>query len=173
MNLPRYVLIRCASVFVWLFPVPSFAELMTLAIPDQGWGISFDAPTLRPVREADSNDHYMYSGNANNFAVSLYVDTPMCSGGESHEDVANCFWPKASKDSLINQASVVKNCNRQYCKISYDLENTFQDAAIKQKHILFLFAYQGRWANLHVSVSNPNTNDLKLLEKFETSVSYQ
>lgn len=166
-------LLRYFLVFASLSPLPSFAELTTLPIPDQGWGITFDAPPLRPVREADSNDHYMYSANANNFAVSLHVDTPACDGGESHEAVLNCFWPKASKDPLINQATVTKSCNSTYCKISYDFENTFQDAAIKQKHLYFLFAYHGRWANLHVSVSNPKSNDLQLLEKFEQSVNYQ
>lgn len=172
MPLLRYVL-RCFLVFTSLLPLQSFAEITTLAIPDQDWGITFDAPSLRPVREADSNDHYMYSGNAKNFAVSLYVDTPACDGGESHEAVLNCFWPKASKDPLINQATVTKQCNSTYCKISYDFENTFQDAAIKQKHLYFLFAYRHKWANLHVAVSNPKANDLQLLEKFEQSLSYK
>jgi hypothetical protein len=168
MNLVRYALI-----FTTLLPLASLADVTTLSIPDQNWSITFDAPPLRPVREADSNDHYMYSGNANNFAVSLYVDKPTCSGGESHEEVLNCFWPKASTDPLINQSSVTKSCNQRYCKLSYALENTFQDVAIKQRHVLFLFAYRNKWANLHVSVSNPTENDLKLLEKFEQSVSYQ
>jgi hypothetical protein len=173
MNLLRYVLIRSILLSVGLFPLQSLAEMTSMPIPDQGWAITFDAPPLRHVREADSNDHYMYHGNANNFAVTLYVDTPMCNGGESHEDVMHCVWAKESKDALINQASVKKSCNARYCKISYDLENTFQEVAIKQKHMLFLFAYNNRWTNLHAAVTNPKENDLKLLEKFEASVSYQ
>ncbi|MGP1716726.1 MAG: hypothetical protein ACTS9Y_06060 [Methylophilus sp.] len=172
MPLSRYVfhyLLLLAS----LAPLPSFAEITTLPIPDQGWGITFDAPKLRPVREADSNDHYMYSANANNFAVTLNVDTPSCNGGEAHEELLNCFWSKASKDPLINPATVAKSCNSQYCKLSYDFENTFQDAAIKQKHVHYLFAYRGRWANLHVAVSNPRESDLQLLDKFAASLSYK
>lgn len=172
MHLLRYVFC-CLLAFASLLPLPSFAEITTLAIPDQDWGIKFDAPALRPVREADSNDHYMYSANANNFAVTLHVDTPGCNGGESHEDVLNCFWPKASKDPLINQATVAKSCNSRYCKLSYDFENTFQDAAIRQKHVYYLFAYRLRWANLHVAVSNPKPADLQLLEQFEQSFSYK
>ncbi|HSI28228.1 MAG: hypothetical protein ACAH05_07535 [Methylophilus sp.] len=172
MNLLRYVL-RSLLAFASLLPLQSVAEITTLPIPDQDWGITFDAPALRPVREADSNDHYMYSANASNFAVTLHVDIPSCNGGESHEEVLNCFWPKAGKDPLINQATVAKSCNSRYCKLSYDFENTFQDAAIKQKHVYFLFAYKGRWANLHAAVSNPKQTDLQLIEKFEQSFSYQ
>jgi hypothetical protein len=172
MNLLRYALCSLLAI-ASLLPIQSFAEITTLPIPDQGWGITFDAPALRPVREADSNDHYMYSANASNFAVTLQVDIPSCNGGESHEEVLNCFWPKAGKDPLINQATVAKSCNSKYCKISYDFENTFQDAAIKQKHVYFLFAYRGRWANVHLAVSNPKQADLQLIEKFEQSFSYQ
>lgn len=166
-------LLRYASLCCCLMPLQAFAEITTLPIPDQGWSVSFEAPPLRPVREADSNDHYMYSANANHFAVSLYVDTPACDGGDTHEAVLNCFWPKASKDPLINQATVVKNCNQSYCKISYDFENAFQGAPIRQKHVHFLFAYQGRWSNLHAVVSNPGDDDLKLLEAFSNSFSYK
>lgn len=168
MNLLRYAFLPFC-----LMPFQAMAETTTLVIPDQGWALTFEAPPLRPVRETDSNDHYMYSANANNFAISLYVDTPACTGGESHEAVLNCFWPKAGKDPLINQASVSKSCSQQYCKISYDFENTFQGAPIRQKHIHFLFAYRERWSNLHAAVSNPTENDLKLLEAFASSVSYQ
>jgi len=173
MLLPRYVVIRALLLFASLLPLPSLAEITTLMIPDQGWGVTFDAPPLRPVREANSSHHYMYSANVRNFAVSLYVDTPICHGGEAHEDVMNCFWPNASKDPLINQASVQKSCNARYCTISYDFENTFQATSIRQKHLLFLFATHGRWANLHVSVSNPTAHDLALLETFRQSFSYQ
>lgn len=166
-------LLRYAFLSVCLMSFQAMAETTTLVIPDQNWSVSFDAPPLRPVREADSNDHYMYSANANNFAISLYVDVPACNGAETHEAVFNCFWSKAGKDPLINQTSVSKSCNPQYCKISYDFENTFQGASIKQKHIHFLFAYRDRWSNLHATVSNPTDNDLKLLETFATSFSYK
>lgn len=168
MHLLRYVFLPFC-----LMPFQVLAETTTLVIPDQDWAVTFDAPPLRPVREADSNDHYMYSGNANNFAVSLYVDTPACKDEDSHEAALNCFWAKAGKDPLINQASVAKSCNQQYCKISYEFENSFQGAPIRQKHIHFLFAYRGRWANLHAAVSNPTEHDLKLLETFSGSVSYK
>jgi hypothetical protein len=166
-------LLRYAFPPIGLIAFHAMAETTTLAVPDQGWAVTFEAPPLRPVREADSNDHYMYSGNANNFAVSLYVDTPACNGDDTHEAALNCFWPKAGKDPLIKPSSVSKSCNQQYCKISYDFENSFQGAPIRQKHIHFLFAYRDRWSNLHAAVSNPTENDLKLLETFASSVSYK
>lgn len=173
MYLLRHVIACCITLIICLFPYQSMAEITTMAIPDQGWAITFDAPPLRPVREADSNDHYMYYGNANFFSVVINVDTPACDGGESHENVLNCFWPKASKDPLINQASVQKSCNSHYCKISYDLENSFQDKGIRQRHVHLLFAYKNKWSNVHVSYANPDEAGLKLLERFEQSFSYK
>jgi len=167
MHLLRYAFLSL------LMPLAAIAETTTLAIPDQGWAVTFDAPPLRPVREADSNDHYMYSANNNHLAITLCVDTPACNGDDSHEAVLNCFWAKASKDPLINQASVAKSCNQQYCKISYDVENTFQGAPIRQTHIHLLFTYRDRWSNLHAAVSNPTDNDLKLLDTFTHSFRYQ
>lgn len=162
------------SIMMCLLSLPTMADTTTLMIPDQGWGVTFDSPPLRLVREADSNDHYMYSGNNNNnFAVSLYVDTPGCSGGNTHEDVLNCFWAKTGKDPLINQATVNKQCNSKYCKLSYTLENSFQEATIRQQHVVFLFAYRDRWANLRVAVSNPTESDLKKLATLESTLSYQ
>lgn len=173
MHLPRHVLICCLLLVGCLLPAQSMAEITTLTIPDQGWGVTFDAPPLRPVREADSNDHYMYYGNANLFTVALYVDTPACDGADTHENVLTCFWSKTGKEPLINQASVQKSCNSQYCKLSYDLENSFQGKSITQKHWHFLFAYRNKWANLHVFVANPSAQDLGTLEKFEQSFHYQ
>lgn len=166
-------LLRYAFLPFCLMPLEAMADTTTLVIPDQGWSVTFEAPPLRPVREADSNDHYMYSANANHFAITLYVDKPACSGDDSHEAALNCYWAKAGKDPLINQASVIKNCNQQYCKISYDFENSFQGAPIKQKHVHFVFTHRDRWSNLHAAVSNPTENDLKLLERFTQSFSYQ
>ncbi len=173
MPLLRYAILSCVTLMTSLFPVLSNAEITTMPIPDQGWAITFDAPPLRPVREADSNDHYMYYGNANFFSVVINVDTPACEGGDSHENVLNCFWTRAGKDPLINQASVQKSCNSNYCKISYDLENSFQDKGIRQRHVHLLFAYKNKWSNVHVSYANPDEAGLKLLERFEQSFSYK
>lgn len=173
MPLLRHAISCCVTLIICVFPLLSAAEITTLPIPDQGWAITFDAPPLRPVREADSNDHYMYYGNANFFSVVINVDTPACDGGESHENVLNCFWPNAGKDPLINQASVQKSCNSHYCKLSYDLENSFQDRGIRQRHIYFLFAYRNKWNKVHISFANPTEGDLRVLEAFEQSFSYK
>lgn len=165
--------LRFLTACLSLLPALAWAEVTTIPIPDQGWAITFESPPLRTVREADSNDHYMYSGNANNFAVSLYVDTPACQGGTTHEDVLNCFWPAAGKDPLIQHASVKKSCSAHYCSIRYDLENTFQEAAIKQKHLVFLFATRDRWARLHVTLSNPSAEDINRLETLAATLRYQ
>jgi hypothetical protein len=163
------------SVCTWasLLPALCFAEMTTMVIPEQSWEISFDAPALKKIKEANHPDQYMYFGNANLFNLSLYVETPGCNGGESHESYFKCFWPKASKNPLINQSTVVSSCNSQYCKVSYDLETTVQGSYIKQRNINFIFAYNKKWIDLHVSFVNPTEDDLTMLAKFEQSLSYK
>lgn len=168
MNILHY-----ASIITCLIPALACAETQTLPIPSQSWAITFEAPPLRPVREAITHDHYMYAGNSKNFGVSLYVDTPSCQGGETHEAVAECAWSDLSTDSLINQASVSRRCDERFCMISYDLNNTFQNVPITQKHLHVLFAYRDRWTRFHVSISNPSEQEIQLLEKCVASLQYQ
>ncbi len=150
----------------------AIAEPATIRIPDQNWKISFDAPVLRKMKESNSPNQYMYFGNANLFNLSLYVETPTCAGGNTHEDFFKCYWPKTSKLAMIKQASVTTSCSEKYCKIAYDAEVTIQGNAIRQRSMNFLFAYRGKWVDVHVSVINPTEEDLALLKKFEASLSY-
>lgn len=144
-----------------------------MVIPDQDWEIHFDAPPLKKIKEANYPDQYMYFGNANLFNLSLYVETPGCNGGDTHASYLNCFWPKARKNPLINPSSVTESCNSHYCKVSYDLETTFEGSEIKQRNINFIFAYHQKWIDLHLSFVNPTEEDLKMLETFEQSFSYK
>lgn len=164
-SLFRIALLILASTSAW-------AESTALNIPGQGWKVTFDAPSLTKVKEGNTANQYMYFGNADRFNLSLFVEAPTCSGGDSHEDFFKCFWPKASRNPIIKKESVKTMCGDRYCKIVYDAEVNFRGAVIQQRSMNFLFAYRGKWTDVHVSVVNPTADDLKVLETFEDSLTY-
>jgi hypothetical protein len=161
---------------MWLFlaalPVVVCAAPTTVAIPGQDWQVSFDAPPLVDRREADHPDQYMYVGNAGRFNLSIYVETPGCKGGATNSDFLDCFWPKASRNPVIVKESINKTCGETYCKIAYDVKAPWRGQVSRQVNISFLFAYRGKWTDVHVSVVDPTESDIELLELFEKSLSY-
>lgn len=163
---------RFLSVFLVLVPVVASAAPTTVAIPGQGWQVSFDAPPVTERNESDHPDQYLYFGRAGRFNMSIYVETPGCKHGTKHADFLDCFWPKASRNPVIVKDSIRQECSERYCKLSYDIEAPRDRRQVRQRNINFLFAYRGKWTDVHVSVLEPTEADVKMLEAFETSLTY-
>lgn len=145
---------------------------VTLPIPGQGWHVSFDTPPLMKRNEADSPDQYMYIASSGRFNLSLYVETPSCDGGTGHADFYNCFWPRASRNPQIVEDSVVATSTERFYKVVYDTLTPWKEQMVRQRHINFLFAYRGKWTDLHISIVEPTEVDGELVAAFEESLSY-
>jgi hypothetical protein len=143
-----------------------------MVIPGQNWQLSFDAPPLAKQKETNYPDQYTYFGNSGRFNLSLYVETPGCNGGNTHEAFYKCFWPNASRNPTIVKKSVNATSGSTYYKVVYDIEVPWKGELIRQHNINFLIAFRGKWTDLHVSVVNPTEADLKMLEAFEKSLGY-
>ncbi len=163
---------RFLLLLVGALPGMACAAPTTVAIPGQGWQVSFDAPPLAERKEADHPEQYMFFGTAGRFNVSIYVEPPGCNRGATHADFIDCFWPRASRNPVIVRESIRKTCTDAYCRIGYDIKAPWNGRLSRQANIHFLFAYQGRWTDVQVSVVEPTDDDLKLLELFETSLAY-
>jgi len=153
-------------------PGIAIAAPATLVIPGQDWQISFDSPPLTKLEESDKPDQYMYFGNSGRFDLSLYVETPSCSGGDTHKAFYQCYWKKASRNPMIVKSSVTATEGPRYYKLAYDVEAALPGGVVKQRNINFLIAYHGKWTDLHVSVVTPTADDLALLDAFEKSLVY-
>lgn len=164
---------RIAIAVLCLLPTAALAEPTTMVIPGQQWQISFDAPALTKQEEADHPEQYKYFGNAGRFNLSMFVESPGCNGGTTHEAFYECLWPQASRNPMIVKESVTKACKKDYCKVTYNVEAPWKGRLIKQHNINFLIAYNGKWTDLHVSVIEPTDADLKLLDAFEQSLRYR
>jgi hypothetical protein len=167
---------KAPAPFFWfllaLLPAAVHAAPMTVSVPGQGWQLSFDAPVFVDQKAVDHPDQYMYWGSSGRFNLSIYVETPGCKGGVKNEDFLDCFWPKASRNPLIVKESIDTRCNETYCRIAYDIKAALRGQPLRQVNRNFIFAYRGKWTDVHVSVLDPTETDLKLLDAFETSLNY-
>jgi hypothetical protein len=166
------ILRTCISLLLLISSGAAQAEPTKIDIPGQGWSITFESPVLTKVKESNVPEQYMYFGNANRFNLSLYVETPRCEGGHSHEAFLKCFWQKASTNPLIKKDTVRTSCNDRYCKIVYDVEANIRGTQIRQRNVNLLFAYREKWTDVHASIVNPNEEDLNTIENVATSLSY-
>jgi hypothetical protein len=165
-------MIRTLLSVLCFVPACALAATTSIVIPEQEWQITFDAPVLAKQAESQRPGQYKYHGNAQRFNLSLFVETPGCGGEASHEALLACFWPQASKNPLIVQATVKKTCDTAFCKIEYEIQVPWQGRLLKQRNINFLIAYNGKWTDLHVSVIEPTEADLAMLENFTKSLTY-
>ena len=167
-----HAIVRFLSVFLAFLPAVAGAAPTSVAIPGLGWQVSFDAPPAVERKESDHPDQYLYFASAGRFNMSIYVETPGCKRGATHADFRDCFWPKASRNPVIVKESIRQECGERYCKVSYDIEAPWDRRLVRQRNINFLFAYRGKWTDVHVSVLEPTEADVKMLEAFEASLGY-
>jgi len=144
----------------------------TMPIPGQNWQISFDAPVLNKMKEQSRPGQFVYVGNAGKFNLSLHVEDPGCSGGTTHRAYYECFWPKASRNPMIAQETVVATEGPRYYKVAFDIHAPWQGRILVLKNLNYLIAYRGKWIDLHVSVVDPQADDLAMLEALEKSLVY-
>lgn len=163
---------RLLIAILCILPTAAFAKQTSLAIPGQNWHISFDLPGIKKLEESNHPEQYKYFGGTDRVVVSLYVESPGCAGGTTHEAFYECFWPKASRNPLIVKESVQQICTKKYCKVVYDVEAPLEGRLVKQRNINFLIAYGGKWTDMHVSVIEPTKDDLQSLGKLENSLTY-
>src|SRR5436190_10273193 len=79
---------------------------VAIEIPGEGWSILiFNAGQVEVGRQA-SERQFVYEATARQgFNLSIWVETPD-GPGTRHEDVFNYYWPKASRNPLIDPKSV-------------------------------------------------------------------
>jgi hypothetical protein len=163
---------RVPMLLLLLLPGLASAATTTLPIPGQGWQVSFESPVLTKLEESNQPAQYMYAGYADRFSVSVYVETPGCSGGATHRAFHDCFWPRARRNPTIVKSSVVATEHPGYYKVAYDVEAPVQGRTLRQRNVNYLIAYRGKWTDLHVSVIEPTAEDLAMLDALEKSLAY-
>ena len=151
----------------------SRAESTTITIPDQGWTLSFDSPSLEHFSgDAKGKDFVFNAADEGGFSLSIYVEEPK-NAKTGHEACFDYYWPLAKRNPLIDAKSATIEKSDHFVKVSYNV--TVSDGGEKTtvRNVNYYFAFQGRWVDVHVSRYLSGDDDAKLFDTFERSLTYK
>src|SRR4029079_8417811 len=80
-----------------LMATPASAEEQTISIPRDGWETRLDAPQLTPSKDGANS---VFNGRSDRLQISVFVESPRCPGGDSDENVYECFAEALRKDLI-------------------------------------------------------------------------
>jgi hypothetical protein len=145
-------------------------EIARLAIPGEGWRISFEAPPLPDKGEMRKNGaDYMWGTSSGRFTISVFVEVPRGSG-MTHKDCYEYYFPRSMRNPAIVKESVVTTQNEKYFRVQRDTVN--EKNGLLLRHVNYFFAYRGRWMDVHISVAQPTVTDEDIFHAFDRSLSY-
>lgn len=144
---------------------PVSMSKLRIEILNQGWGITVLSPGLRELGRQVNAAQFVYRAIAQNgFNLSVFVETPETGHGMTHSDVFNFYWPKASRNPLIDERSIKTETTAEFVKVSY--------TSLDIPNVNYYFAYKGKWVDVHISKSPARKDDEKLFSDFEQTLSY-
>jgi hypothetical protein len=166
-------LVRAAIVLaaVLAFTGPAIAVPVKVAIPKEGWSITFDSPSLSKREESKGDGEYAFRANSGRFNLSLFVEKPG-GAGKTHRDCYEFYWSQARRNPMIAQDSVQSSETPSYVRVQYDIVTQFQGQPIRQRHVHYYFVYRGKWVDVHISVIVPTKEDEEIFAAFDRSLRY-
>jgi hypothetical protein len=143
---------------------PPAAGKLRIDVYKQGWGVTVLNPGLREVGRHLSDDQFVYQAiGPNGFNLSIFVEKP-AGEGTGNNDVFNFYWPKESRNPMIDEKSIKTETLRNFVKVSY--------TALQIPNVNYYFAFNGRWVDVHISKARFTKADEKFFADFEDALSY-
>ena len=147
------------------------ADPTRLAVPGQGWSVRFDGPSFKKLDEKDDPGRYSLFGNADRFNLSLYVEPPMCPGGDSSERIHACFLASLKRNpTVLYDTERGNTLPRGGVMVMYMVEGDVGVSKVHAFNVNVLFAHKGKWGDLHVSYVSPRPEDVQALIALAQSV---
>jgi hypothetical protein len=141
-----------------------------LPVPGENWAVTFDGPELLKVKETSYAQRYAYIANAGKLNLSLHVNKPDCAGNADSDNLVKCFGEKIRQNPYMVKNSLTTQVMADGVLISYNMEMATGNKTLRTYNLHRLFAHQGKWADLHVSVVDPAKSDLKTVSDLAESV---
>jgi hypothetical protein len=135
----------------------------SIPVPGEGWRLTFDAPLLAQRPFPPSFRGGVFSGIADRFQVTFFVDQPWCSGPDTHENLYACFVTNTATNPYVLPDSVRGNTTRYGVQTMTFMRVPTRSGAATNMGMHLLFARNGKWADFHASFASPNQADAKAL----------
>ena len=140
-----------------------FGEPTVMQIPNQGWQVRFDAPPVSKISERLNPAQYYFIGNAGRFNLSLTVETPDCPGEITAADNYRCMIRKIERVPDLVRQTITTEKRANNVQVSYLTYAPVAGQMVKIMNTHVLFAYKGRWGDLHGSVVRPTPEEVAML----------
>ncbi len=150
-------------------PTAAKSTHMEIAIPNETWSISFDAPALSDVKQSEESGDFQFSGNSHLFNLSFFVEKPR-GKGTTHLDCRDFYWAKARKNPRIEKKSIAFSETDKYARVQYDI--VVRQPALRQTNVNYYFIYGGKWVDIHISFVNATAEDEQIFKTFDSTLSY-
>jgi hypothetical protein len=135
-------------------------EEQIISVPSEGWRIRFDAPKLVPIADHQASIFY---GQAERFQLSFFVEKPRCSGGDSDENIYECFIKTLKQNPIADWDSERANTLPNGILVMYMAKLEREGQVGRSFNMHLLFAHRGKWADVHCSFAAPTKDDVNNL----------
>jgi len=95
--------------------------------------------------------------------LSMFVEKP-ATGGRTHDDCFNYYWPRARRNPLIEPQSVQVEHGDRYTKVTY--------RSLDIPNVNYYFCFKDSWVDLHLSLPPINQGEQMSLSDFESRLRY-
>jgi hypothetical protein len=154
------------TLFLLILPISAFADAVSIPISNQGWNISLDAPTFARRQGQEQGPTYIYRANSGRFNLSIFVEPQAKDGGS--KECYEFYWPRASRNPLINKPTIKVSNTDKFYRVEYDIAAE----PVGQRNVNYYFMFDGKWVDVHISLTNPTKDDDALIGKFDKGLNY-
>jgi hypothetical protein len=140
-------------------------------VPGARWSVSFESPPLQRDAIGPSAGNLLFRGSADRMIVSLHVGPPNCPGGSSNQDMYRCVAARLAGLKGVVQDSIKAADTPKGVELGYLMRVQNGERTVELFNVHLLFAKQGSWGDLHVSVLQPQAGDVPVVKGIVASVS--
>jgi hypothetical protein len=145
----------------------AFAEEQVISVPGEGWRIRFEAPKLTAVPSSAGS---IFFGRSDRFQLSFFVEPPRCPGGDSDENIYNCFTKVLKQNPTVVWDTERGNTVPNGVQVMYIARLERDGKTGSSFNINILFARRGKWADVHGSIASPTEEDVAKLSSIMDSI---
>lgn len=163
-------MLRYVFLIALFILMPGKTAPLSLVVPGEKWALRFESPELTKIKEASDSNGYTYAGTADRMNLSLFVEKPSCSGGDAIQNIYKCFGEKIQRVPYIVNGSIAAYEAPDGLQVTYLMQVPSGDKSYRMFNLHFLFARNGKWGDLHISVVQPSKSDLEIVKSLVKSL---